>query len=399
MRRLEFVDSLRGLAALSVVAFHMAALSHLPVPHWAHAVVLNGWSGVPLFFLVSAFSLCHTMKGRYGRVGAIPEFYVRRFFRIAPLFYAMLVFCAIRDTTYSSPHSIRDWAKSILFVFNFFPGYEEGIVSASWTIGVEMPFYAIFPLLFQRFRTVSSLLALFFAALLGSVIFQELVFQQLPIRPTLQTVFYDSSLFRHFPVFIIGMLCWVIFDNFIDGRENSRSIGAALIFGSLFAYYAVWHSALNILFPDTYYWQPIIHSALLLGLAILPARAFVNRLSLFAGKISYSIYLLHPPTIIFLLPVYRRIYYTFGLSVTVSFALCLTLTLCILLPASVLTYKWIEAPGMNLGKRLLAHGQLIRIAAKVAEGRFGLTVADRHPGSTSSPDRRQADARPAIYRK
>ena len=68
MRRLDFVDSLRGLAALYIVVFHTAAVPYpaLEVPDWARLVVYNGKSAVTLFFVVSAFSLCHTMKAHGG---------------------------------------------------------------------------------------------------------------------------------------------------------------------------------------------------------------------------------------------------------------------------------------------------------------------------------------------
>ena len=112
----------------------------------------------------------------------------------------------------------------------------------------------------------------------------------------------------------------------------------------MWAYCALLNGALNVGFPDPYYWQVIIYSALLLGLAILPTRFFVNGLSLLAGKISYSIYLLHPSTIFFLTPVYRRIY-GLGLPVSASFLLCFGVTLGIVLPASMVTYRWVEAPG------------------------------------------------------
>jgi peptidoglycan/LPS O-acetylase OafA/YrhL len=364
MRRLDFVDSLRGLAALYIVAFHMAPLPdfHPAVPRWAQAVVLNGGTAVTLFFVVSAFSLCHTMKAHGGQPGEVRDFYIRRLFRIAPLFYAMLVFYMVRDVLYFGWwHSLWECAKNVLFVFNFFPGSETGIVWASWTIGVEMIFYVAFPLLFARFRSFPSLMALAFAALLGAVIFHEFVLH-LPVPEAVQTSFYQFSFFRHFPVFILGMLFWLIFDRFIADREYSRSVGATLILGSLWAYHALLHGALNVGFPDDYYWQAIIYSVLLLGLAIFPTPVFVNRLSRFAGKISYSIYLLHPSTILFLSPVYRRIY-GLGLPVSASFLLCFGVTLGILLPASVLTYRWVEAPGMKLGKWLLARKQVAPIAA------------------------------------
>lgn len=363
MRRLDFVDSLRGLAALYIVVYHMTLVPdpHLEVPHWAQAVVLSGGTAVTLFFVVSAFSLCHTMRAHGGQRGAVRDFYIRRLFRIAPLFYAMLVFFAVRDVFYFGVwHSVSEWTKSVLFVFNFFPGAEGGIVWASWTIGVEMVFYMVFPLLFSRFLNLPRLFALTFAALLGTVVFHELVVN-LPVTGVVQASFYNFSFFRHFPVFILGMLCWLVFNRFVADHQHTPSIGAALILGSLWAYQALLNGALNVGFPDPYYWQAIIYSALLLGLAILPTPIFVNRLSLFAGKISYSIYLLHPSTIFFLAPVYRRIY-GLGLPVSASFLLCFAVTLAIVLPAAALTYRWVEAPGMKLGKRLLARKQVAPVA-------------------------------------
>ena len=141
----------------------------------------------------------------------------------------MLVFFAVRDVLYFGVwHSVSEWTKSVLFVFNFFPGSEAGIVWASWTIGVEMVFYLVFPLLFARFRSLPSLIALAFAALLGTVVFHELVVN-LPVPAAVQSSFYQFSFFRHFPVFIIGMLCWLIFNCFVVNREHGPSVGATLI--------------------------------------------------------------------------------------------------------------------------------------------------------------------------
>ena len=313
------------------------------------------------------FSVPHDEDAHWP-AGATRDFYIRRFFRIAPLFYAMLLFTGVRDALYfGARHDVWEWIKSILFIFNFFPGSEAGIVWASWTIGVEMVLYAIFPLLFARFRSFSGLIALTFAALLGAGIFRELV-GSLPVPDAVRPQFETISFFRHLPVFILGMLCWLIYNRFIANLEHGRSIGAALILGSLWAYSALLNGSLNVGFSDPYYWQPIIYSALLLGLAISPTRVVVNKFSLLAGKLSYSIYLLHPPTILFLIPVYRRIY-GLGLPTSASFLLSFGVTLGLVLPASLITYHWIEAPGMKLGKQLLARKQIAPIA----------TVTDARP--------------------
>ena len=145
----------------------------------------------------------------------------------------MLAFYVVREVlNFGWWHSAWEWTTSVLFVFNLFPGSEQGIVWASWTIGVEMVFYVVFPLLFARFRSFPRLMALAFAALLGTAIFHELVLH-LPVPAAVQANFHQFSFFRHFPVFILGMLCWLIFNRFIIGREHSPAVGASPDSGKL----------------------------------------------------------------------------------------------------------------------------------------------------------------------
>lgn len=358
--RFEFVDALRGLAAVYVAIFHMIYVPtfadtgpELDVPHWAYAVARRGDTAVTLFFIISAFSLCHIMRARRAEPHEIHDFYIRRLFRIAPLFYVMIAVFLIRDRMVSgTPHEPWEIAKNALFIFNFFPGLEQGIVPASWTIGVEMIFYAIFPLLFARLGGIAAAVALCFAALLAGVAFHE-VSAHLPVTDAIRAPFEQFSFFEHLPVFVFGMLCWLVFDRYISHSPRPPAVGAALILGSLWAYHAWLHHGLEVLFPDTYYWQAIIYGALLLGLGILPSRIFINSATLFCGRISYSIYLLHPLVIFHLTPVYRRVYAS-GLPLSVRFLICAAMTLGAVLSLAWATYRWIELPGMRLGKRVLA---------------------------------------------
>jgi peptidoglycan/LPS O-acetylase OafA/YrhL len=355
MRRLGFVDSLRGLAALYVVMPHMVYMSrpNLPLPHWAQTIVPAGGVGVTLFFVISAFSLCETMKPRAAAPHEARDFYIRRFFRIAPLFYVVLAFYLVYHwLALDNSHGLWQVAKNLLFIFNFFPGSEQGIVSASWTIGVEMVFYAVFPFLFARIRNAPAALGLFFGSLFVMVTFREAL-AYVPMSPAMRDPFFTFSFLRHLPVFAFGMVCWLIFDRQIRGGTYPAAVGIALILGSLWAFHAQLHGALNVLFPDPYYWQPIICTVLLLGLGIAPVRVLVNAATLFCGRISYSIYLLHPVVILFLAPAYARIE-ALAMPVSARFLLCVAVTLGAVLPLGWLSYRYIEAPGMNLGKRLLA---------------------------------------------
>lgn len=357
-RRLDFVDALRGVAALYVVSYHLVFIpstDHGPIlgtPHWASAVVENGGTAVTLFFVISAFSLCHTMRNRLMDYNTTADFYIRRLFRIAPLFYVLVLIYFVKDALYYHVfHSAWEIAKNLFFVFNFFPGSEQGLVWASWTIGVEMVFYLLFPLIFQRLNGLASGTALFLGALFLNIIFQEITLH-LDITETLRTEFAAIGFVRHLPVFVFGMLSWAVYDRYIAHRSLPWSVGIATTLAGLWGYHALLRGSLNVLFPDAYYWQPIIYSVLLLGLGISPSKFFVNRATLFCGKISYSIYLLHPLVIFFLTSTFRRIYAS-GLPASVCYPASGILTLSVLLPISWVSYRLIESPGMQVGKWLL----------------------------------------------
>jgi peptidoglycan/LPS O-acetylase OafA/YrhL len=217
MRRLEFVDSLRGLAAMYVAIYHTVLIPHpnLAVPRWAEAITLSGGTAVTLFFVVSAFSLCQTMHDRKGEPHELLAFFIRRFFRIAPLFYAMIVLTFVRDWTYFGVvHRPWECVKSALFIFNLFPGSELGFVWASWTVGVEMLFYVLFPILFRRLQRLEEIVALFFTSLLGALLYHELV-ADLPLPETTRDSFFTVGFLRHLPVFVFGMVAWKVFVTYV----------------------------------------------------------------------------------------------------------------------------------------------------------------------------------------
>jgi len=92
---------------------------------------------------------------------------------------------------------------------------------------------------------------------------------------------------------------------------------------------------------------------LVIGLSLRTLKPFVNRLTVFLGKISYSIYLAQPTAILLLEPVYKKIYATSsgGMGVSVAFVGSFLLTLAVVIPVATLSYYLIEKPGIRLGKR------------------------------------------------
>src|SRR5947209_6454020 len=79
-----YIDILRGIAIFGVIAVH--SHQYITGLSWVISWVFNyGQLGVQLFFVASAVTLCLSMNGR--KENSSHNFYIRRFFRIAPLYY------------------------------------------------------------------------------------------------------------------------------------------------------------------------------------------------------------------------------------------------------------------------------------------------------------------------
>ena len=354
--RLEFLDALRGLAAAYVLVYHMLLLPqpNLIAPRWAEKFALNGGTGVTMFFIVSAFSLYYTMPLRLKERNPTFSFYLHRFFRIAPLFYFLIVATLVRDAwAFGVAHSPVEIAASAAFVFNLIPTWQEGFVWVSWTIGVEMLFYAVFPLLYARVRNLGGSIALFFASLmLWQVVVLLLDYSTMP-DAWKQSILHWNVL-RHFPIFAVGIVVYHAFVSLQHADAPSKtaaSTGNALVWGGVFGYAALLQGWLPNVFGDSYYWQGMVFACMFMGLALSPWRLVVNRATRFLGTVRYSVSLLHTTVIFLLTPVYQWIYRHLP-SLTASFLLSLAVTLVLVLPLSYLTYRFVEEPGIRLGKRI-----------------------------------------------
>jgi len=356
LKRLEFLDALRGLAASYVIVYHML---HIPrpnteAPRWAFHIAHWGGTGVTLFFVVSAFSLFYTMPLRLKQEYPSVSFYLHRFFRIAPLFYLWIVLSCTRDWLLFTVHRpLWSILATGALVFNFIPGLQEGIVWAGWTIGVEILFYAVFPLIYRRVRNVWGAWTLVLTCIVACLLFQHLI-DHLPLaaevkRPLLSKWFF----LRHLPIFACGSVCYFLLKGPITSELSTRQrrAGLFLVPLALCAYLATISGQLGKGFADSYYWQGCLYSMLLVGLALHPVRLIVNRLTCYLGKLSYSLYLNHPTVVFLLSPVYQRIYAD-APNLSIAFLASYGLTLAIVVAVSSVTYRFVEEPGIRLGKRL-----------------------------------------------
>lgn len=355
--RLAYLDALRGLAALYVVVHHVRLMPnpHLPIPDILKPVVGFGGSGVTLFFIISGFSMCLSWQRHSMMNSPATSFYANRLARIAPLFYFWLFLSIIRDAVFKGPqdqHTVLEIGANVLFLFNLFEPLQTGIVWASWTIGVEMLFYALFPFI-KRAGFDNLVKTSWLAALSLAVVVITRGFTAGPTQPDLQFPHYlfdGLGFFFVLPVFLMGVVTYYVHDLLNSVRTSCfRSWLARLLLPTA----VIALSILAIYNPQGliwYYASAVSYAMLLLGLSARSGSIMVNPFASYLGKISYSLYLNHPTLVYVLIPGYLTIY-NLGLEAIVAFLICVTLTVSILVPISHLTFRFIETPVMAWAKK------------------------------------------------
>lgn len=143
-RRLLELDGIRGLAVFIVFLSHTSGRSQAAT-NWLefHGV---GLIGVYIFFVLSGFLLTTNLlyeKEKYGFI-SLKNFYIRRFFRIAPLYYFVISMVFLRQFMTGE---VND---SYLHIQNGFSGFLRHLLfiqgdSVFWTIPTEVAFYMILP--------------------------------------------------------------------------------------------------------------------------------------------------------------------------------------------------------------------------------------------------------------
>jgi peptidoglycan/LPS O-acetylase OafA/YrhL len=152
VRRLQYIDGLRAIAVLCVVATHVG-LSTSDGGTWLSN---QGGHGVELFFVISGFCLSYPTLERLRRTGTtafdVALFAARRIVRIIPPYYAAIALfvafgAALRHAGASLPFSMgethaSDIVKQVLFIDK-----GVGFVNASfWTLPIEFRWYFAFPI-------------------------------------------------------------------------------------------------------------------------------------------------------------------------------------------------------------------------------------------------------------
>jgi len=360
--RLDFLDSLRCFAIIYVIISHLILIPqpNLAIPAWIAPFLINGGdAGVSLFFVLSAFSLSYAMDQRSKEKRLLRNFYIRRFFRIAPLFYILMVIYWIRDAVvFNVLHPVWEILINASLLFNLAPCCITGFVWASWTVGVIALLYLIFPAIHQYIRNLHGALALFIASVLIAWGWSYVIKNYGVAVGYLNTedvgFAWGFGFLQHLPVFVCGIVIYrLFFDYMIKTTRKSRQLYGTISILAFALFYSILltESMQNLLWGRTIL-HGICFSLLVLGLALNPFRFLVNAKTAYLGKVSYSMYLFHPLIIFTIIPVYHRIYDIMPADIA-GYVASLLLTLALLIAISLIAYRYIERSGIMLGENVI----------------------------------------------
>ncbi len=171
-----WLDLLRCVAIALVLARHghRAWVEERGTPlQWGDYLLLNGWMGVDLFFVLSGYLIARILIRHEpaSLLSYLPTYFWRRFLRVAPAYYASLavIVCGLVPL-YAFSRDDLAWrtAYHVLMLQDYLPADINVVL---WSIGVEMKFYVLAPfvmLAIARARSRWALLSLFTVLVLAS---------------------------------------------------------------------------------------------------------------------------------------------------------------------------------------------------------------------------------------
>ncbi|KTD60719.1 acyltransferase family protein [Legionella shakespearei] len=296
LKYLNHIDGLRAIAVL-LVLFNHVGFGFFP----------GGYVGVDVFFVISGFLITRIILTEFNTTGnfSYSNFYFRRVKRILPALFFVLICTLLAAFCFFPPALFQDVAGSsfaaTLSFSNIYFWFNSGYFDLSslvkpllhtWSLGVEEQFYLFWPVLLifclkRRISFQKLVLSLSALSLIANIVLQKhnisLLFYGMPFRAfefgfgvilshvtfkkILQPVFFDLMFISGFGLIFIPAFFYTSTTLFPSYNAVAPALGAA------FLIYAGNFSRMSIILANPY--------------------------SRFIGLISYSLYLVHWPLIVF----------------------------------------------------------------------------------------------------
>ncbi len=362
--RIACLDGLRGLAALWVLIGHAHILTGFRVP-----IIGDPDLGVDLFVMLSGFLMVfHYQLRRKKEPWEAPStwsaFWIRRFFRIAPLYYVML-FAALAlgpiiydarsaiDAFNAVPpqpasryidDSVKNYLLHLSFLFGLSPTYGYRTALPDWSIGLEMQFYAALPfimLIVGRLGWIKTMIGTVAAGII--------------------TVYVVTKIGYHFPmptflplkmhVFAAGMLLAAALDLSNRRAFAYAALACLLVLIPVGGVMNPMHEAVRLSLVVVFF--AFVHAhrlpMVISGMAERISKHLGNRFFHTMGELSFGAYLAH---LLIMQPVVASLIRNVEMSDPARWLVTLVITLPLTYAIAAIGYNLIEMQGQKIGRNL-----------------------------------------------
>ncbi len=344
------LDGLRFLAFMMVFVFHFVVFTQI----LTQSILMYFWSGVDLFFVLSAFLFAKLLTSEYSRWKTINfrKFYLRRIFRIWPIYFLyislMVLYYALKHRPFTHYFVMR-----IIALYTF----TDNLVSAFkgltpvpfsvhlWTIGFEEQFYLFVPItILLLARSSFKRRWVFYGSVF--VLFTGIRIWLVSIHAPYPSIYVLP--FTHFESILLGIIIGFGDLDFLLGKVKPLLIGLlGLVFFGLLCFTPN-ITVISYLSNFTYLFVGIFTSLILFSVtkSALLKKIFSFGPFVYLGKRSYGLYVYHLLGYGLAMSVEYRVPALHS-NLPALFLLWLGFTILI----GVISYRVIEVPFLKLKKK------------------------------------------------
>jgi peptidoglycan/LPS O-acetylase OafA/YrhL len=226
-----YLTGLRGYAALGVF------IGHVGVPIMTFTNVLDpyhafGGFSILSFFILSSFGIFLSLYSK--KVISWKSYAKKRFFRIAPLYYLVLLYGFIFVISgWKLPSSPKYDFTDLLYHISFLNlgeikyQYQNSMIGIEWFIPILMFYYCVLPFMFMASKKGRLVIAML---VIGVFLFFDRYFYQMYTDPQ-NPIGFHWSLQKYFFIYILGGVTMLILygKNFLKKYKSSIIIGTLIL--------------------------------------------------------------------------------------------------------------------------------------------------------------------------
>ncbi len=367
--RLSELDGMRGLASIMVISYHIFKRGEYfttnPILHFVTELTLYHWYAIDTFFVLSGFLITAILLRTKGEPHFFRNFYVRRSLRVFPLYYfALIVIIALLPTVEPDymPELPRMIPLLLLYQQNWvyiFGDIKTTIyLAVTWSLAVEEQFYLTWPFVvnFLRKQTLARLAFTIIGLSILSRIIAAIVWKDANAMAT----FFFYNTFTRMEAISFGVLIAIAFTE--PGWKEKLARISMPVFLVAYITLLIVEVVTNPGIPHPIYGNvPLTLVGYTLAATFAAAlivtlttrietsfirRLFRNKILVFFGNHSYSMYLFHLPVGLILLDFLWR----HGYRGWPFFFIYIGSVFAITILISQITWFLVERPMLNLKK-------------------------------------------------